>query len=174
MNFLDIILGVFLGLGIYKGIKNGLLLELASLVALIMGIYAAIHFSHILGNYITEQWQWNESTVNIAAFILTFIIVVLIINLVGKLLTKVAKAVMLGTLNRLAGAVFGALKVAIIIGALLLFLDKANNSLHIVKEETINESVLYKPIKEIGEFVFSLVMKDKEGITESNSSKDIL
>ncbi|MCK0157464.1 CvpA family protein [Cellulophaga sp. F20128] len=161
MNFLDIILGLLLAWGIYKGVKNGLLIELASLAALILGIYTALHFSYIIGNYITEQWLWNESTINIASFILTFILAVLIINLVGKLLTKVAKAAMLGTLNRLAGAIFGALKMAIIVGALLLFFDKANTSLNLVKEETMNTSVLYKPVKDIGEFVFGLVQKNE-------------
>jgi len=164
MNFLDIILGLFLAWGLYKGIKNGLLLELASLAALVVGIYAAIHFSYIVGNYLVEKWQWNEGTINIVASILTFIIVVLIINLIGKLLTKVASAAMLGGLNKIAGAVFGALKMAIIIGALLIFLDKANNSLNIVKQETIESSILYKPVKQIGEIVFSFVMQEKESM----------
>ena len=165
MNFLDIILGLFLAWGLYKGIKNGLLLELASLAALVVGIYAAIHFSYIVGNYLVEKWQWNEGTINIVASILTFIIVVLIINLIGKLLTKVASAAMLGGLNKIAGAVFGALKMAIIIGALLIFLDKANNSLNIVKQETIESSILYKPVKQIGEIVFSFVMQEKESMS---------
>lgn len=159
MNFLDIIIGLFLAWGLYKGIKNGLLLELASLAALVIGIYAAIHFSYIVGDYIMEKWEWNESTINIIACILTFIIVVLIVNLIGKLLTKVAKAAMLGGLNKIAGAVFGALKMAIIIGALLVFLHKANNAMNIVKQETISGSVLYNPIKQIGEIVFGFVMK---------------
>ncbi|SFW55759.1 CvpA family protein [Cellulophaga fucicola] len=168
MNFLDIILGILLIWGLYKGIKNGLLIELASLVALIAGIYAAIHFSYIIGNYLTEKWQWDQSTINISSSILTFIVVVLIINLVGKLLTKVAKAVMLGTLNRLAGAIFGTLKVAIIIGALLIFLDKANNNLEIVKQETIESSALYNPVKRIGELVFAYVMEETN--TETNTT----
>lgn len=159
MNFLDIIIGLFLAWGLYKGIKNGLLLELASLAALVIGIYAAIHFSFIVGDYLMEKWEWNESTINIIACILTFIIVVLIINLIGKLLTKVAKAAMLGGLNKIAGAVFGALKMAIIIGALLVFLHKANNAMNIVKQETLNSSVLYNPVKQIGEIVFGFVMK---------------
>ncbi|AIM59997.1 MULTISPECIES: CvpA family protein [Cellulophaga] len=162
MNFLDIILGILLIWGLYKGIKNGLLIEVASLVALVAGIYAAIHFSYIIGNYLTEKWQWDQSTIHIASSILTFIVVVLIINLVGKLLTKVAKAVMLGTLNRIAGGLFGALKVAVIIGALLLFLDQANNKLQIVKQETIKSSALYTPIKTIGELVFAFVMEETQ------------
>lgn len=166
MNFLDIIIGLFLAWGLYKGIKNGLLLELASLAALVIGIYAAIHFSYIVGNYIMDKWQWNEGTINIIACILTFIIVVLIINLIGKLLTKVAKAAMLGGLNKIAGAAFGALKMAIIIGALLMFLHKANNAMNIVKQETINSSILYNPVKQIGEFVFGLVMKKENDANE--------
>lgn len=171
MNFLDIILGILLIVGLYKGVKNGLLVELASLVALIAGIYAAIHFSYIIGNYLTEKWQWDQSTIHISSSILTFIVVVLIINLVGKLLTKVANAVMLGSLNSIAGGLFGALKVAVIIGGLLLFLDKANQNLQIVKEETIESSTLYTPIKTIGELVFAFVLEETQ--TEDTTTETL-
>ena len=162
MNFLDIVLGLLLIYGLYKGLKNGLFVEIASIIALIAGIYGAIHFSYIAGDYLSKNMEWNERYINIASFIITFIIIVLVVHLAGKFLTKIADFAMLGLLNKLAGAIFGALKVAVILGALLVFFDRANSSINLVKSETLEESVLYEPIKEIGALVFSKVLKGKE------------
>ena len=121
MVFLDIILGILLLWGLYKGIKNGLFVEIASLAALIAGIYGAIHFSYFVGNYLAENMHWNERYINLTAFIITFAIIVIAVTMAGKLLTKIANFAMLGLLNKVAGGLFGALKVAVILGAILIF-----------------------------------------------------
>ena len=72
MSFLDIIIGILLVWGLYKGLKNGLFVELASLIALIAGIYGAIHFSYITGDYLAEQFDWSDQYLKIAAFLITF------------------------------------------------------------------------------------------------------
>lgn len=160
MSFLDIVLGILLVWGLYKGLKNGLFVEIASLVALIAGIYGAIHFSYIAGDYLSQNVEWNERYVKIASFLITFIVVVVAVHLAGKFLTKIADFAMLGILNKIAGAIFGALKVAVILGAILIFFEKATKSFKFINESTKQESIFYEPIKEIGAFVFSLVLKD--------------
>ena len=162
MGILDIFLGLLLIYGLYKGLKNGLFVEIASIIALIAGIYGAIHFSYIAGDYLSKNMEWNERYINIASFIITFIVIVIVVQLAGKFLTKIADFAMLGLLNKLAGAIFGALKVAVILGALLVFFERANSSVNLVKSETMEESLLYEPIKEIGALVFSKVLKGKE------------
>lgn len=168
MGILDIVLGLLLVYGLYKGFINGLFVEIASIIALIAGLYGAIHFSYIAGDYLSQNMEWNERYIHITAFIVTFIIIVLVVHLAGKFLTKIADFAMLGLLNKLAGAIFGALKVAVIIGALLVFFERANSSVNLVKSETLEESILYEPIKEIGALVFSKVLKetDEKGTNE--------
>lgn len=162
MSFLDIILGLLLLWGLWKGLKNGLLVEIASIIALIAGIYGAIHFSYYAGDYLSKNMEWDERYINIAAFVITFIAIVFIVHLAGKLLTKIANFAMLGLLNKIAGGIFGVVKVAVILGALLVFFERVNDSAGMVKNETMQSSVLYEPIKEIGAFVFSTVLKEKE------------
>ncbi|QWX83415.1 CvpA family protein [Cellulophaga sp. HaHaR_3_176] len=161
MNFLDIVLGLLLIWGLYKGLKNGLFVELASLVALIAGIYGTIHFSYIAGDYLSQNFDWDEKYMNIASFVITFIVIVLAIHYSARLLTKVADFAMLGVLNKIAGGVFGTLKVAVIIGAVLVFFDRLDNATNLVNEETKKESRLYEPVKEIGAFVFNAVLHTK-------------
>jgi membrane protein required for colicin V production len=161
MAILDIILGILLLLGLWKGFNNGLLIELASIVALIAGIYGAIHFSYIAGDYLTEQMNWEERYVNLTSFVITFIIIVLAVHFAGKLLTKVANIALLGLLNKIAGAVFGALKVAVILGAILVFFNRVNSNFRFISEEAQNESILFNPIREIGAVVFDTILREE-------------
>lgn len=166
MAILDIILGILLLLGLWKGFNNGLLIELASIVALIAGIYGAIHFSYIAGAYLTEQMNWEERYVNLTSFIITFITIVIAVHFAGKLLTKVANIALLGLLNKIAGAVFGGLKVAVILGAILVFFNRVNSNLRFISEEAQNESILFNPIKEIGAVVFDTILREELPETE--------
>ena len=167
MNFIDIILGLLLLWGLWKGLNNGLLVEIASIIALIAGIYGAIHFSYITGNYLSTRMDWNEQYMSISAFIITFILIVLIVHIAGKFLTKIANFAMLGLLNKIAGALFGALKVAVILGAIIMFFERFNETLSLVNEDVKNEAVLYQPIREIGAFVFDYVLQTKSDIEKS-------
>jgi len=169
MSFLDIILGLLLVWGLWKGLKNGLIIELASIVALIAGIYGAIHFSYYAGDYLSESMDWEERYTNLTAFVITFILIVIIVNVLAKLLTKIASFAMLGWLNRLAGGIFGVVKVAVILGALLVFFDRVNTSAGLVKDENMEQSALYEPLKEIGALVFDRVLK--EPVVEKESIK---
>ena len=47
MNYIDIILGILLLLSAIGGFKKGLIVELASLAALILGIWGAIEFYNL-------------------------------------------------------------------------------------------------------------------------------
>jgi membrane protein required for colicin V production len=166
MAFLDIVLGLLLLYGLYRGLKNGLFVEIASIIALIAGLYGAIHFSYIAGDYLSLNMDWDERYINLAAFVITFIIIVLVVHLAGKFLTKIANFAMLGLLNKIAGGIFGVVKVAVILGALLIFFDRANSSMGLLKNEAAQQSVLYEPIKEIGALVFSKVLKEEKSISE--------
>ena len=165
MNFIDIVLGILILLGLYKGLKKGLFVEIASLLAIIVGIYGAIHFSYIASDYLSENEAISERYVRIAAFFITFIAIIIIVSLAGKLLTKIADFAMLGILNKIAGGIFGALKIAIILGAVLLFFEKATASFNFINKDTKKESILYTPVINIGEFVFSKVFKKEEKTT---------
>ncbi|MCB0372443.1 MAG: CvpA family protein [Muricauda sp.] len=166
MSFFDFFIGILLVWGLYKGLKNGLFVEVASLVALIAGIYGAIHFSYITGEYLAERFDWSEQYLKIAAFLITFFAIIIVVNLAGKFLTKIADFAMLGLLNKVTGGIFGMLKVAVILGALLIFFERLTSSFDIINEETKQESVFYEPIKEIGALVFSLVLEDEENDPE--------
>ncbi|MFD0977372.1 CvpA family protein [Salinimicrobium gaetbulicola] len=145
MNIVDLILCIFLLLGLVRGIFKGFLSELAGLVALIAGIYAAIHFSHYAFDFWELFFDWDEKYLSIIAFASTFFIVVLLISLLGKVLTKMASLLALGLVNRILGGVFGTLKMAFL--ASLFFMFLTNFGLFTVDEDTREDSLLYEPVR---------------------------
>ena len=161
MNMIDIILGGLILFGFVRGLMKGLFVEVASLVALIAGIYGAIHFSYFAGDFLKESFQsWEEKYINLTAFAITFVVILIIITMAGKLLTKIADFASLGILNKLLGGAFGGLKVAVMLGAILVFFDRTNNTMEFFAKDKVEDSVLYEPVKEVGGFVFKYVLEE--------------
>jgi membrane protein required for colicin V production len=154
MNYVDLILGILLILSAINGFSKGFVEELAGLVALILGIWAAIHFSDAVGQYLTENFHWTFKHLSIVAFIITFLIVVILVQIIGSFFSKLVKAVSLGFLNRLAGLAFGALKGALILSILLVIFDKLDKDVHLIAEKTKAESRLYTPVRNFAPGVF--------------------
>ena len=90
MGFLDIVLGGLLAYGLFRGLKNGLFVELGTFVSLLIGLYIASKFSDYTKTFLSGHVSWNPKTVQITAFILTFALVVLGISFLAKFLTSVA------------------------------------------------------------------------------------
>ena len=110
MSFLDIILGILLFFALIRGIRNGLFVELASLLSFLIGIYIAVKFSYIVGNMLGDSVASPSKTAKIIAFVLTLILVMVAIHFLAKVFSKIASFVFLGWLNKLGGAVFAFLK----------------------------------------------------------------
>lgn len=169
MAVIDIVLGALLLFGLVRGLFKGLFVEVASLVALIGGVYGAIHFSYFVADFLESRTEWNEKTINVVAFAITFVIIILVISLAGKALTKLADFASLGILNKLLGAVFGALKIGLILSVVLGVFDKMNNTITFIDKENIEDSILYKPVKSLAPLVFPNIIKAEE---ENNSEDD--
>ena len=172
MSIIDIILAALLLFGFIRGLSKGLFVEVASLVALVLGVYGAIHFSYFASEILESKVDWNEKTINIIAFAITFVVIVLVISLAGKALTKLADFAALGIINKLAGGVFGAVKIGLILSVLLIVFHKMNNTLPFMEKEDLEESMLYKPVKSLAPMIFpSLIKSEEDSITKEKEEK---
>jgi len=160
MNTIDIVLALILLYGLVRGFFRGLLAEIASLVGIVAGIYGAIHFSHILSDFFSENMNWDSQYVNLIAFAITFILIVFLISLAGKILTKMAGFAALGIVNKLLGAAFGLLKMAFIASVIIMFFGATNEEINLVSEESLNESKLYDPVEAIAPVVLPSILRE--------------
>ncbi|CAL2089594.1 Membrane protein required for colicin V production [Tenacibaculum sp. 190524A02b] len=171
MGTFDIIIAALLLFGFVRGLMKGLFVEVASLVALVAGVYGAIHFSYFIGDWLKNSVSWDEKYISLAAFAGTFVVIIIVIALLGKVLTKIADFASLGILNKILGGVFGALKIGLILSVLFIFFGKMNNTIPFVSQESLDESILYKPVKKIAPTIFPSIIKDEEK-KKQNSDMD--
>lgn len=162
MSVLDIILGALILFGLVRGFMKGLFVEVASLVALVAGVYGAIHFSNFAAEFLVEKVNWNEKTINITAFAITFVVIVLAIALAGKALTKLADFAALGIINKLFGGFFGGLKIALVLSVLLIVFDRMNSKIPFASDEDLEESILYKPVKSLVPMILPSILNTEE------------
>lgn len=157
MSFLDMILGGLLAYSLYKGIKNGLFVEIASFVSLLLGIYLAIKFSSFMKEIIMKHVSWNPNTIQVTAFFLTFILVVVAVYLLAKFLTGIADFAQLGWLNKLGGGFFRILKTVLILSIIIALFEKINFNNIFAKQETLDKSIFYNPIKKVAAYVYPTI-----------------
>jgi len=143
---LDIIVAVILILAIIKGYRQGLVVALFSLVAVIIGLAAAIKLSVVAAGYIGKAVNISDKWLPIISFAVVFIIVVLLVRLGAKFIQKTVELAMLGWANRVGGILLYAGLYMIIFSVLLFYVDQMN----FIKPETKSESVTYSHIQPWG------------------------
>jgi membrane protein required for colicin V production len=168
MGFIDIVLVAFLVFGLIKGLRNGLFIELASLISLFVGIYVAIKFSYLVRSAVGSVVSWSPKTVQVTAFILTLIIVIVAIHLLAKALTGVADFAFLGWMNTLGGGLFAVIKTTLLLGVVLSLFQKVNINNMLVTKETREKSLLFNPILKTSEILLPVLTDWFHDLKESS------
>jgi len=161
MNWIDIIILVLIILSAIRGFSRGFILELASLVGLIAGIYAAIYFSDFTRELLYRWFQWDGKYMPLISFLVTFAIVSAIVFLIGLLLEKIISLTALGLLNKLAGAVFAALQAVVMISVILYAINIFDHNKKVISEKAKSNSALYEPIASIVPSLLPFIDFDK-------------
>lgn len=159
MNYIDIILGILLILAGISGFRKGLIAEVASLAALILGIWGAIKFSYVTTEFLIENFNIQTEYLNLISFAVTFVVIVILVHIIGATVNKIAETVMLGFVNKLAGLVFGVLKSALILSIILVVFDKIDDDVHILPEKTKANSRMYEPVRSFAPSIFPFIEK---------------
>ncbi len=157
MNYIDIILGLLLIFSIIGGFKKGLVAEVATLAALILGIWGAIHFSGITTELLIRYFNLQTDYLNIISFIVTFVVIVILVHIVGNVISNMVDTAGLSIVNKLGGMVFGLLRAILVLSILLIVIDKIDNNVQFIPEKTKESSTMYEPIKNVAPSIFPFI-----------------
>ncbi len=147
MNFIDIIICVPIIYAAYKGFKQGLIIEVFTLLALFVGLYVGIHFSDFVANYLKKTFEWDSVYLPIVSFTLVFLAVGAMVYFAGKAIEKVIKVVHLSPLNKFFGLLFSIVKMLYFVSILLVIFESYDEKSHFLPKEQKDNSVLYNPVK---------------------------
>ena len=146
MNTLDFILFVPVALGFIFGLFKGLVKELASLAAIVLGIYGARLFAPFVSDFLIHHLHFSPKTGLPLAYLILFILIAIALLWTAKMLDKIFDSLALGGLNKIFGGLFGGLKYALIVSVLLNVFNALDARFTLIKSKTKAESVCYKPL----------------------------
>ena len=101
------------------GFRKGFILEIITLLALILGVIGGFHFLHWGMSVLSDNFQLSGRFLPFLAFVLIFVAIIAIVNAIGQALKKIIHMAFLGGIDRIAGAVLGALKFVFLFSILI-------------------------------------------------------
>lgn len=160
-HILDIIIAIPLVWALYRGYKKGLVIELTTLAALIVGLLGAVHLSSWTADIIIQTWEIDGKVIPILSFAVTFIALVIGVHLIGRAIQKLVKLVALGTVNRIGGALFRSAKVLLIISVGFNLLNSIQEDWGLIPPELKEESVLYEPLSDLAPIIVPAIQDNR-------------
>ena len=121
MNTLDIIFFILIGISVIYSFIRGLVREVFSFLAIILGFFGASHGYLPVAGWL-RKWIGNETLAHILGFALLFVLIALGLSLLGRLLSGLVKKMDLSWADRLTGGIFGLLKALLLVAIILLVL----------------------------------------------------
>jgi membrane protein required for colicin V production len=152
---IDIIFLLILLFAIFKGLQRGLIVAVFSVLALIIGLAAAIKLSVVVAVYLNNSVHVSAKWLPILSFILVFIAVILLVKWTASLLQAAIDFAWLGWINKLGGILLYAAVYTAIFSIILFYGTKSQ----VITSNTIAASKTYSFIEPWGPAVINGVGK---------------
>ena len=143
---LDLIFAVILVFAIIRGYQRGLVVGLFSLVAVIIGLAAAMKLSTVVAAYIGKAVKVSDEWLPIISFAVVFLLVILLIRVGARAIEKTVEIAMLGWVNKIGGIILFVTIYITVFSVLLFYAEQVK----IIQPETINKSVTYSFVQPWG------------------------
>lgn len=152
---IDIICLLLVIVAFIKGMSKGLVLAVFSFLGIIIGLAAALKLSTVVAVWLQGNTHIGARWLPVVSFAIVLVAVILLVRWCAALIQAGMDMVMLGWLNKLAGAcLYTALYLAVF-SVLLFFAEQTR----LLKKETIQQSVCYKWVEPWGQVVVNSLGK---------------
>jgi membrane protein required for colicin V production len=154
MNGLDIVILCLAGVGLLKGLYDGIIKQVASIVAVIIGIYLCAGSAEWIRGYLAKL-DWIPSHLAVmASYLFGFLLVAGIVVWVGVVVHRIVNATPLSIFNHIIGGLLGLLMMVLCMSLILNVIEMFDFHAVILSQELKVESHFYFPIKNIIPTVF--------------------
>ena len=123
MSKIDIFLVIVALIGAYSGYKEGFLMEMFSLLAIVLGIFAGFKLMGEGMLLLQEEFNADKEYLPYISFIVIFLAVIVIVNLLARLIRHSIDKSFLGRVDQWMGASLGLFKTLFMASVLLWLAD---------------------------------------------------
>lgn len=159
MNYIDFIIVLIVLIGALYGLIKGVFRQLGSLGGFVAGVLVSRLFGGSFASLLQQMFDLPAGVSRIAAYSLLFLLVYLICLQLMRLIHHISQQVALGWLDRLAGALFGALKYLVIFSILLNFVHIIDPKVRMLPAREVSTSHLYGYALRIAPALFAIAQE---------------
>jgi len=123
LSWIDICLVVIILLGAYGGYRDGFLMTLFSLLAIILGVLGGFKLMGKAMFLLSEKFNIDATVLPYISFFVVFILIVLVVTLIGRLIRSSIDGNFLGQVDQIVGALLGTVKIIFMVSVILWILD---------------------------------------------------
>ncbi|NNE43180.1 MAG: CvpA family protein [Gemmatimonadetes bacterium] len=152
MNWVDILIVTVTAIAVLTGIFRGAVKTVFSVAGIIIGFFVASRESGSVG-VLLSKWM-REDLAAVAGFVLVLFGIAAVVTLAGFLLRKVMQGLLLGWVDRVAGAALGFLQAAVAVGVLALVVEGYGSF------PTARKSITYPYALQAGRFLLEVIPED--------------
>jgi len=153
MNILDLVIAIPLLWGAYKGFQRGIIYEIAMILGLIVGLYAAFKLSGWVQSLLVSVVAKDSAIPQWLSFAIVSGVIMLVFILYARLLEGVLKAADMNAVNKIFGTIFGILKFALVVSVVLWMFKALEPHVNFINDQTKKESKLYEPVLKTATFI---------------------
>lgn len=155
MNNLDILLLLLVLIpSIWVGLRKGLIYQLVSLAALVVGVWLSYTFATSLAEVLRSYLSLSSNLLTCIAFVLIFFGVYFVLFLLGGLLRKIVRILLLGWVDKLLGVAFAIARNAIVAGLIIIMFNAVNSTFPLVDAEYLAQSKVYTGLADFTSSIF--------------------
>ncbi len=153
MNLVDLFILAPILLFALFGLRNGLIREVFLIVGVILSVFVAFRFMENLASIFLPYTEQSPDTIIIFAGFFLFLVTFIGIMILAYLFRRMLEIIQLNLINRLLGMLFGGLKGAVIVSAVLLLFAGIDRP----DEEAREESILYSYVVPVAPAAYNAV-----------------
>lgn len=167
MNVFDLIVCIVLACAVWRGWRQGCVVQLCSLVGVILAVWLAAR----LGPAVGALCGVDPAVAAPAGFLVVLLAVLVAVAIVGRLIRKVFRFAGLGLLDVVLGIALALVKYVLLLSVLFTAFARLNDDFRFVEPQLIEQSRTFRPLEQVAERLFPVVEQLREEASEHFSSK---
>ncbi|NDV77356.1 CvpA family protein [Dysgonomonas sp. 511] len=160
LHWFDLVILIIIGLTLVRGAFSGFIMQAATLLGVILGAIFAGKLSEIIAPKLMELVNASSHIISPLSYIVAFVLIMIALIFAGKLLESAIDALKMTALNRLAGAIFCAVKWLIVFSIILNIVVEFDQNRQLIKDDVRETSVSYPYIMKIAQTVIPYLRFD--------------
>lgn len=152
---IDIIFLICMVMALFKGYRNGFIVAVFSLLAIIIGLTAAVKLSAYVAMQLGTHTTVSKAWLPFLSFAIVMITVVILVRIGASMLQQLLEVAFLGWANKLAGILLYAVLYLVVLSVVLFYAVE----LQLLTPETVESSRTYSFLEPWGPKVIDTIGK---------------